>query len=249
MKKIFGQHENETIYIYVRRHLVSIVPFLLVVALFLLAGVGLFVYTVFFANVSPDANNMMLFAASFVVSATLTIFLIGWIDFYFDIHIVTNERVIDIDQNGLFNRRVSELSLDNVEDASNSTVGILPNIFNYGNVEIQTAGTKPNFVFEFVAHPREMAEIIIDLAEQYRQNGGNHEGPRCRFKKIIDGKLFLETGNNDSQPGKVAEIIPTQPPQSNFKEAKMQELEKEIEKEASGEVSKDELNRGGKIEF
>ncbi len=261
MKKIFGQQENEGIYIYVRRHFISFLPFLLIVAIFAFGAVFLFAYTFLLANVSSDAYNLLLLSSSFVFISSLTIFMVAWIDFYFDIHIVTNHRVIDINQKGFFNRSISELSLENVEDATDRVSGILPNLFNYGNVEIQTAGTKPNFLFESVAFPREMAEIIIDLANQYREKPEGKNVPQCRFKRIIDGKLLynLEDEKENIEVGNVNnfDLTKSEPEnkqikaQSNSSDKKIQKEAPVIksEKEISGELTKDDLNRGGRIDF
>ena len=62
-----------------------------------------------------------------------------WIDYWLDVWIVTDERVINIEQKGLFSRSVSELHFYNVQDVTTSVRGVIPTLLNYGDVEVQTA--------------------------------------------------------------------------------------------------------------
>ena len=61
--------------------------------------------------------------------------------------IVTTKRIIDSVQNGFFNRTVAELHLDKIQDVSYKVEGVMPTFFNYGVVEIQTAGIEHKFFF------------------------------------------------------------------------------------------------------
>lgn len=92
--------------------------------------------------------------------ALVTFFFIRWLDFYLDLAIVTDKRVVDIDQHGLFNRNVAELEYEAVQDVSAAKHGILQTLFNFGDVEIQTAGEKANFTFRTVARPEEIVDRI-----------------------------------------------------------------------------------------
>lgn len=88
-----------------------------------------------------------------------------FIDYYLDIWVVTNDRIIDIHQSGLFKRTVAELDLKQVQDVTSQTVGLFGTFFNYGNVSIQTAGAKQKFDFQNVAKPHEIRGELLKLAE------------------------------------------------------------------------------------
>jgi len=85
-------------------------------------------------------------------------------DYYLDINIVTNDRILDINQKGLFGRVVAELDLTRVQDVHSEIKGIIPTMLNYGTVEIQTAGGEQNFIFEQVPNPHAVRQRIIELA-------------------------------------------------------------------------------------
>lgn len=116
----------------------------------------------------PDVQNLFTFAA--------TVFYLLWTyglfyeltDFFLDVWIVTDHRIVDIQQNGLFNRDVSETRLDKVQDVTTKINGYLPTFFNYGNVIIQTAGTEREFEFQQVPDPVFVKDTILHLSDEFR---------------------------------------------------------------------------------
>lgn len=85
-------------------------------------------------------------------------------DYYLDINIVTNDRILDINQKGLFGRSVAELDLTRVQDVHSEIKGIIPTLLNYGSVEVQTAASEENFHFEQVPGPHKVRQRILELA-------------------------------------------------------------------------------------
>lgn len=92
-----------------------------------------------------------------------------WLDYILDYNVVTDQRVIDIEQSGLFNRTVAEQPLYRVQDVTTEVRGVFPTMLKYGTVYIQTAGEKQRFVFEEVPNPEEVAKLIVTLSEQHPQ--------------------------------------------------------------------------------
>ena len=98
---------------------------------------------------------------------------IGW---FFNIYILTNKQVVDIDFFGLFHRKVSQTTLGNIQDVTYSKAGIFQNFFDYGNLFIQTAGTAMHFEFHAVPDPEGAQKQIIDLVAKYKRRGRNIYG-------------------------------------------------------------------------
>lgn len=90
----------------------------------------------------------------------------NFVDYYLDAWIVTNDRIMNIEQEGLFNRTVSELDLLNIQDITSEIKGILPFFFDYGDVFIQTAAEQSRFVFEQVPKPEEVRKRLLTLVEE-----------------------------------------------------------------------------------
>jgi len=97
-----------------------------------------------------------------------------WIDYYFDIWIMTNQRVINIEQEGLFRRRISELNYAKIQDVTAQVEGFLQTIINYGDVQVQTAGTEEKFIFRTVTDPNKIKSMIMNQM-QGREHAGIDE--------------------------------------------------------------------------
>lgn len=93
-------------------------------------------------------------------------FFFSFIDYYLDVWIITNERIIDVQQRGFFSRIISEQKLFRIQDVTSEVHGIIPTILKYGNVHIQTAGTKQRFFFHQIPNPDKVRDIIIKLVQR-----------------------------------------------------------------------------------
>ncbi len=136
----------------------------------ILAAIPYVLYQLF-STIYPLALNgpygypLVVLAVS-VYYLSIWLFLFSeFIDFYLDVWIVTNDRIVNIIQQGLFARTISELDLYKVQDVTSEIKGALPTFFNYGNVYIQTAGEKERFIFKNVHRPHDIRKQIVDLIE------------------------------------------------------------------------------------
>jgi small-conductance mechanosensitive channel len=83
--------------------------------------------------------------------------------------LITDRSLVQVMQKTLFNRKVSRLSMSNVEDVNEEQRGIVSSIFNYGTLTIQTAGTEDNFVFSLCPNPTRLADRIIEARQKYAE--------------------------------------------------------------------------------
>ncbi|MEK9157348.1 MAG: PH domain-containing protein [Patescibacteria group bacterium] len=84
-----------------------------------------------------------------VLSVTLTEIT----DYWLDVWIVTNERIINSEQHGLFNRVVSEVHLNQIQDITSEQRGLLGTFLTFGNVYAQTAAERERFTFKNIDNP------------------------------------------------------------------------------------------------
>lgn len=96
-------------------------------------------------------------------------FFFCFIDYYLDIWLVTNKRIIDVRQEGFFSRTVAELKISQIQDVTSDLEGFFQFIFKFGDVYVQTAGTVDRFIFKEIPNPEKIRDIIIKLAEQNRE--------------------------------------------------------------------------------
>ncbi len=107
---------------------------------------------------------VVLGASAYYLFVWLFLFF-SFIDYYLDIWIITNERIIDIKQEGFFSRVISEQRLNRIQDVTSEVTGIMPTILHYGDVFVQTAGTQQRFYFHQIPNPDKIRDAIIKLAE------------------------------------------------------------------------------------
>lgn len=84
--------------------------------------------------------------------------------------ILTNRRIIDFDQKGLFSKTVSETPYENITDLAYTQKGIGATLFHYGTINIQTSGPQNNIALENVVHPEKLKEEINDLINNEKNN-------------------------------------------------------------------------------
>ncbi|HBI33952.1 MAG TPA: hypothetical protein DEA43_03950 [Candidatus Moranbacteria bacterium] len=137
---------------------------------FLIGGIfmaGLSWAPVFFPEMfKGQYKPVVAFMENFFVLALWIYSFLIWVDYYFDIWIITTERIINIEQKGMFTRSVSELRFAKIQDITTEVVGFLPTVINYGDVRVQTAGEESEFVFRTVSDPYHVKNIIMELQKK-----------------------------------------------------------------------------------
>ncbi len=161
-----SQKSQEKVFLLLRRHWFTYFGF---VAVSFIMSIPIFILIAYWIN-NPEifAGNMGNIAIAAVFAYTLFglgLMLYGFIDYYLDVYIVTNERIVNIEQNGFFRREISELNLHQVQDVSAKVNGFFPTMMHYGNIFIQTAGERENFIFKSIPNPYRVSKLIVDLHE------------------------------------------------------------------------------------
>ncbi len=97
-------------------------------------------------------------------------FLFLWVLLFYSIMlyiltcaIVTNKRLIRVETKGFFKYERAEAELNKIQDISVKIEGIFPAFLNFGDMEIQTAGTLVKFTFPQLPNPQKIKEIIMGL--------------------------------------------------------------------------------------
>jgi hypothetical protein len=167
--------DDEDIVLIVREDIVTV--FARALAHFLLFFIMLIIRAIFAGR--ADDFTMGIFDSVFFTFNIflLTSFTLFFHNYYLSLQIITSERIIDIDQKGIFLREVNEMAMQNIQDITHKQNGFWGTIFNFGNVIIQTAsstaesdGTHEDkingFVFNNVPAPSDIANLIGTLHQQ-----------------------------------------------------------------------------------
>lgn len=154
-----SQATGENVILLLRQHPVTQIKWI-ITALFLSVLPMLF-DSVNLLGFLPDAYQ---FAALIGWYMLLSGFVIeSFLMWFFNVYIVTDERIIDIDFSSLIQKNISSAKIDNIEDTTAGTGGFLAALFDYGSVTIQTAAQKREFEFLGVPHPNRVTSLINEL--------------------------------------------------------------------------------------
>ncbi len=154
---------GEHVVLDVRHHwyvfFVQILP-IIFLALVLLAVVTLpGIFAVFNLNIVLGPEVLVFVIAGWLM--LWIIFAIVWTGYYLDTWVITNHRVVSIEQYTLFSRKVSECRLDRVQDVTVEVNGFLPTLLRFGTVAIQTAGESSQFVMKDIPDPDRVKDVIF----------------------------------------------------------------------------------------
>ncbi len=113
-----------------------------------------------------------------------------------DVFIVTNLRVVDVDQSGLFARKVTEAPLATVQDCSWQRKGILETVFRMGSVRVQTAGTAADLEAVRIPAPEAVHGIINDQRQGTRPKRPE-TGGAARSAKMREIQALLDSFSDE----------------------------------------------------
>jgi len=155
-----------------RRHPITFIP--IFVLFVVLMGVPVIVYfiinTLFPSVVSGSVvYPILVLSASIYALSMYLFFYVRFIEYYLDLWVITNDRLLDMEQQGLFSRSIKELDLYRIQDVTVNIQGIFSTLLNYGNIHIKTASTNTDIVFHDVSHPDVIQKDLIRLSEEDRK--------------------------------------------------------------------------------
>jgi signal transduction histidine kinase len=95
---------------------------------------------------------------------------VNWINYELDVFILTNNRIVCVEQKTFLNRAVWETTLDKVQEVSIETKWLLANLFDFGTLKIMTSWSSPSFDMTFSPHPMKSSRYINNLVDRYRDS-------------------------------------------------------------------------------
>lgn len=191
-----GMHDQERILLLQRRHwsvLAQHITRLVLLAVLPLVIIAVSGYSNIKFQVDIDAPSgiaSILGLSTFWLLVWL-MFFHDWIDYYLDVLIVTNERIVRIEQKGLFNRTVADLTLDRVQDIAVETKGMVATFLRFGTLYIQSAAEREHFVFTSIPNPEIVKAQILTFLPQHsiqvpknQQQDRTNENPKSDSRKL-----------------------------------------------------------------
>ena len=91
--------------------------------------------------------------------------------YYLNLWVLTDRRIVDIKQRTYFNREVSSLLLNRVQDVTSDVSGVLSSLLDIGTIHVQSAGEDEEFIMAGIPRPMQMRDLIMKyVAEKAGQN-------------------------------------------------------------------------------
>ncbi|MDO8537098.1 MAG: PH domain-containing protein [bacterium] len=164
-------NENEKILLIIRKHwfVVARTVFLFILLLLIptiVLTVMQFSPDNFDNDIAGPITNLFLSVYSMVLLLFLFLF---WMDYYLDMWVITNDRIIDIEQRGLFYRNISEIPMQHVQDVTIEVHGVIETFLKFGTIRIQTAGER-EFTINMVPHLYEAKDLILQYANKLQRD-------------------------------------------------------------------------------
>lgn len=164
-----GQDEDEEIVLLLRAHPITNLGWVLF-ALFLFLIPFLLPKLVPFLNFDlsfvPDNFWLVFLIINYLI--VLAVVFEGFLGWYFNVQILTNKKIVDIDFHSLLSKSVDVALLRDVQEATSHLAGIVGIIFHFGDVFIKTAVATESIDLRNVPHPDLVSDIIMDEALKAR---------------------------------------------------------------------------------
>ena len=110
------------------------------------------------------------FASALWILIVWMAFAIIWTNYYLDLWIVTDRRVMSLDQISLFNRRVTTWRMDHIQEISVLVENPIQALLNYGTLEIETAGPSDEHAsIPGIPQPEKIRTVILQQADSFKK--------------------------------------------------------------------------------
>lgn len=173
--------ENERLISEIRKHRFGLFIIYLIGTLVTFALMGVTIVITLAAQGDPLQSGAELSAAEPIIVAlggtlvllTIVMTIIAAYLYTSDVVLVTTEKISQFLHRTIFDRKISQLSIGDVQDVTVSQNGLFARLFNFGTLVIETAGEQQNYTFVYTPNPYERAKDIVGAHEENLRKYGN----------------------------------------------------------------------------
>ena len=113
------------------------------------------------------AEPIISFWQAWIALVGLLAIFVRWTNYFLDMWIVTNKRVIHVDQKNLFSRTITATRIDRVQDVRAKVKGIIATLLGFGDLHVQTAGAdSANMLINGIPRPNDVRLEILKRLDQ-----------------------------------------------------------------------------------
>ena len=132
------------------------------------------ILTYIYAANPEKMPSMTFFFGSLIGSIVLGTLLIvpSWISWYFSLFIVTDQRLIQITQRGLFDRTVVDMGLNQIQMVNYQVSGLQETLLGYGTISMQTF--VGDLIIHDIHHPAQISKHLLEILRKQGVQSGGH---------------------------------------------------------------------------
>ena len=116
-----------------------------------------------FVNITATPSLFIFFSSIWLLIVALIGFGL-WMDYYLDALVITDRRILNVEQTGIFKHSVQEFRIEKVQDVTIEAPNFLATFLNYGNITLSTAG-EMTFSIKEVPNPHLARDVILKNAK------------------------------------------------------------------------------------
>lgn len=168
----FALNPNEQIVLIVRKHWIAIIgQVIMLVTAVIFPLVLLILLPIFVPNFPSWSNGNIIYLYTFAYSAWLMLFWVmfffAWTEYHLDTWVVTTHRIFLVEQEAMFHREISSLTLDKIQDLTIDIEGFLPTMLKFGDILIETAGERKKLMFINAKNPEAIKIAINSIQKDF----------------------------------------------------------------------------------
>jgi len=162
--KFAHQENGEKIILFTRRHFATNFPWIAIAILAtILYPLGSLLWQFGGVNLPKIPLEFSIATTIFYYSVIIGYSLFSFATWFYNIGIITQKRILDIDFEHLSYIDVAITQLPEIEDVVYRQKGFFASFFNYGDVVAHTVPNKEEFVFEKIPKPTQVVEMLSKL--------------------------------------------------------------------------------------
>jgi hypothetical protein len=158
------QFDDENVLFVFRKHPVVMRKGLVFgMAAWLVGPIYTLILTFVYANNPAKYPSMAFFGLSFLASVALGVIILlpSWISWYFSVFIVTDQRLIQITQKGLFHRSVVDMGLGQIQMVNYEIAGLQETLLGFGTISMQTF--VGDLIIHDIHHPGTIQKKLLNI--------------------------------------------------------------------------------------
>lgn len=183
-----GQQKNEVVHCFTRKHWIMLLPHFIGFAIFVLAVAG-FLILISENMVSSVMEIFTYRVLALIALVGLTFYLHKFFtilfNYYLQVFIVTNFRIIQLDYTLYFTHNRDSIDIREIQDIVNNQKGIFQTLLNYGSITITLSSAHATKVIPYLPNPEYFFRKINKTKREYITSRGLE---KAGFEKAAAGQ-------------------------------------------------------------